>query len=141
MRCKLLVSTWGHAILYATTLSRISPTSYHTSSPLQLVFGKEPNISHLRIFGCAVYVLISLPRCNKMDPQRRIGIYVGYESPSIVKYLEPTIGDLFTAYFADCHFDESNFPALEGENKKLEKEISWNELLLVLCFYDLQQFC
>jgi hypothetical protein len=64
-----------------------------------------------------------------MDPQRRIGIYVGYESLSIVKYLEPTTGDLFTAYFTDCHFDESNFPALWGENK-MEKEISWNELSL-----------
>ena len=56
-------------------------------------------------------------------------VYVGYESPSIIKYLEP-IGDLFTARFADCHFDEPTFPALRGENKKLEKEISWNELSL-----------
>ncbi|XP_058733957.1 uncharacterized protein LOC131605639 [Vicia villosa] len=59
-----------------------------------------------------------------------MGIYVGYESLSIIKYLEPTTGDLFTARFADCHFDESNFPALGGENKKLEKDISWNELSL-----------
>ena len=57
-------------------------------------------------------------------------IYVGYESPSIVQYLEPTTGDLFIARFADCHFNESNFPALGEENKKLEKEISWNELSL-----------
>jgi hypothetical protein len=61
-----------------------------------------------------------------------LGIYVGYESPSIIKYLEdePTIGDLFTARFADLHFDESNFPTLGGENKQLEKEISWNVLSL-----------
>lgn len=59
-----------------------------------------------------------------------MGIYVGYESPSIVKYLEPTTGDLFTACFVDFHFDESNFPTLGGENKKLEKKISWNELSL-----------
>ncbi|KAK2434187.1 putative mitochondrial protein [Trifolium repens] len=65
-----------------------------------------------------------------MGPHRRLGIYVGYESPSIIKYLEPTTGDLFTARFADCHFDESNFPTLGGENKQLEKEISWNELSL-----------
>ncbi|XP_058733845.1 uncharacterized protein LOC131605515 [Vicia villosa] len=65
-----------------------------------------------------------------MGPQRRMGIYVGYESPSIIKYLEPTTGDLFTARFADCHFDESNFPTLGGENKKLEKDISWNEVSL-----------
>ena len=91
MRCKLPVSAWGHAILHAATLIRISPTSYHTFSHLQLVFGKEPNISHLRIFGCAMYVPISLPHRNKLSPQRRMRIYVGYESPSIVNYLDPTI--------------------------------------------------
>jgi len=110
MRCKLSNSTWGHAILHVASLICIRPTSYHNSSPLELVFGREPNISHLRIFGCAVYVPISPPKQTKMGPQRRLGIYVGYESPSIIKYLGPTTGDLFTARFVDCHFYESNFP-------------------------------
>jgi hypothetical protein len=52
-----------------------------------------------------------------MGPQRRLGIYIGYESPSIIKYLEPSTGDIFTARFANCHFDESNFPTTGGENK------------------------
>ena len=65
-----------------------------------------------------------------MGPQRRLGIYVGYDSPSIIKYLEPSTGDLFTARFADSHFDESIFPTLGGERKKLEKDIGWNELSL-----------
>jgi hypothetical protein len=62
-----------------------------------------------------------------MGPQRRLGIYVGYESSSIIKYLEPSTGDLFTARFVDCHFDESFFPTIRGENKPLENKISWNE--------------
>ena len=61
-----------------------------------------------------------------MGPQRRLGIYIGYESPSIIKYLEPQAGDIFTTRFADCHFDETVFPVLEGEKNKLEKEITWN---------------
>ena len=64
-----------------------------------------------------------------MGPQRRLGIYIGYESPSIIKYLEPLTGDVFTARFVDCHFDESIFPTLGGENgkmKMLKKEITWN---------------
>jgi len=52
-----------------------------------------------------------------------LGIYVGYYSPSIIKYIEPSIGDLFIARFADCHFDESIFPTLGGEIKQLEKDI------------------
>ncbi|PIN26225.1 hypothetical protein CDL12_01027 [Handroanthus impetiginosus] len=65
-----------------------------------------------------------------MGPQRRLGIYIGYESPSIIKYLEPMTGDLFKARFADCHFDESVFPTLGGEYKQLEKEIDWNAFSL-----------
>jgi hypothetical protein len=115
MKSKLPMSTWGHAILHAAALIHIRPTGYHSSSPLQLVFGKEPDISHLRIFGCAVYILIAPPKRTKMGPQRRLGIYIRYESASIINYLEPSTGDIFTTRFADCHFDESNFPTTGGK--------------------------
>ena len=64
-----------------------------------------------------------------MGPQRKLGIYIGYESPSILKYLEPITDDQFTARYADCIFDEDHFPTLGGDkNKKLKecREISWN---------------
>jgi hypothetical protein len=32
-----------------------------------------------------------------MGPHKKLGIYVGFQSPSIIKYLEPLVGDLFTA--------------------------------------------
>ena len=128
MREKLPISIWGHAILHAAALIRIRPISYHEFSPLQLVHGQGPNISPLRIFGCAVYIPITPPNRTKMGPQRRLGIYVGYESPSIIKYLEPSTGDLFTARFANCHFDEKLYPTLGGETKQLV--INWNELSL-----------
>jgi len=53
---------------------------------------------------------------------------VGYKSPSIIKYLEPLTGDLFTARHADCIFDEDNFPALGGDNMYHNEcqEINWN---------------
>jgi hypothetical protein len=49
-----------------------------------------------------------------MGPHRKLGIYVGYESLSIIKYLEPRTGDLFMARYADSIFDEEYFPALGG---------------------------
>ena len=49
-----------------------------------------------------------------MGPQRRIGIYVGLDSPSIIKYLEPMTGDVFRARFTDYHFNEIVFPQLGG---------------------------
>jgi hypothetical protein len=95
MRIKLIVSVWGHAILHAPTLIYIKPTSYHKFSPLQLVFDHEPNIFHIRIFGCAVYVSIYPQRIN-IDPQRKLGKYIRFESPSIIKYLELLTNDSFT---------------------------------------------
>jgi hypothetical protein len=62
-----------------------------------------------------------------MGPHRKLGIYVGYKSPSIIKYLEPLTGDLFTAQYADSIFDEDHFPALGGETYHKEcQEIDWN---------------
>ena len=114
MKTKLPESTWGHAIMHAASLIRIRPTSYHEYSPSKLVLGTQPNISHLRIFGCAVYVPIAPTQRTKMGPQRRIGIYVGLDLSSIIKYLEPMTGDVFRARFADCHFNETVFPQLGG---------------------------
>ena len=58
---KLLVSAWGHAILHATSLVCIRSTACHKHSPMQLICGQQPNVSHFRIFGCAVYVPIAPP--------------------------------------------------------------------------------
>lgn len=131
MESKLPLFAWEHAILHATTLVRIQPTNYYNYSPLQLAFGYEPNISHLRIFGCAIYVPISLPPRTKLGPPMKI---------AIIKYIEPLTCDLFTAWFIDRHFDESHFSTIEGgkdqPKKKIKdqpkKEINWRITLDVL---------
>ena len=100
--------------MHATSLVRIQPIGYHEYSPSQLVLGKQPNISHLLIFDCAIYVPIEPTQRTKMSPQRRLVIYVGFDSPSIIRYLEPLTEDVFIACFADCHFNENVFPPLGG---------------------------
>jgi hypothetical protein len=117
MNCKLPTTCWGHAVLHAADLIQLRPTAYHTNSPLELVHENPPSISHLRKFGCTTYVPISPPQCTSMGPHRRMGIYVGYQSPSIIKYLKPLTGDLFMTRYADCNFDEDHFLALQGETK------------------------
>ena len=59
LNAKLPFTIWGHAILHAAALIRVRPTAYYEYSPIQLVRGHEPNVSHLRVFGCAVYVPIA----------------------------------------------------------------------------------
>ena len=107
--------------MHTTSLVRIQPTAYHEYSTSQLVLEKQPNISHLRIFGCVVYVVITPTQHTKMGPQRRLRIYVGFDSPFIIKYLEPLTRDVFIVLFVDCHFNESVFPLL-GEEKSVSEE-------------------
>ena len=128
MRTKLPIYAWGHAILHAVALVRIRLTANHQQSPFQLVLGQIPNLSHLRVFGCFVQVPISLPQHTKTGPQRRSGTYISFDSPSIIKYLEPLTGDVFKARFVDCHFDKVNFPLLGGDKlpKEEQCEIIWN---------------
>jgi hypothetical protein len=67
-----------------------------------------------------------------MGPHRKLEIYVGYQSPSIIKYLEPLTGDLFTTRYADCIFDEDHSPALGGEiiPHKQYQEINWDAIAI-----------
>jgi hypothetical protein len=62
-----------------------------------------------------------------MGHHRKLRIYVGYSSLSIIKYLEPLIGDLFIARFADYIFNEDYFLVLGRELYQKEcQEIDWN---------------
>ena len=70
----LPISCWGHAVLHVAALIQIWPIAYHDYSPLQIASDKEPNISHLRIFGCVVYVPISPPQRTSMGPRRKLYI-------------------------------------------------------------------
>ena len=101
--------------MHVANLVRIRPTSYYEHSPSQLVLGKQPNNSHLQIFGYAVYVPIAPTHRSKMGLQRRLGIHVGFDSLSIIRYLEPLTRDVFGARFTNCHFNENVFPPLGGE--------------------------
>ncbi|KAM1386666.1 hypothetical protein COP2_033797 [Malus domestica] len=56
-------------------------------------------------------------------------IYVGYDLPSIICYLEPLTEDLFTSRFANYHFDKIVSPSLGGDkitNVSVERrELLW----------------
>ena len=114
LKTKLPLSAWGHTIIHVANLIFLCPTANHNLSPLQLAKGYHLNISHLRVFGSVVYVSIAPTHRPKLGPQRRLGIYVGFQSASIINYIEPLMGEVFTARFADCHFDETFFLAIRG---------------------------
>ena len=84
----------------------------------------------MRKFGCAVQVPIPPPKCTKMGSQRRLRLYIGYGSPSIIRYPEPMTVDVFTAHFSYCQFDETIFPSLGGDKIVLEERIVPEEQLV-----------
>ena len=94
LKTKLPLSAWGHAIIHAAHLIRLCPTTNHNLSPLQLAKGYHLNISHLRVFGSLVYVSIASTHRLKLGPQRRLGIYIGFQSASIINYIEPLTGEV-----------------------------------------------
>ena len=127
LNTKLPLSAWGHAIIHAANLIRLHPIANQDLSSLQLVLSYQPNISHLRVFGCAIYVPLAPTHRTKLGTKRRLGIYVCFQSSSIINYIEPLTSEVFTVRFADYHFNEDFFPPLGGENPipKEWREITW----------------
>jgi hypothetical protein len=64
----LPITYWGHTVFHSADLIQLRPTTYHSTSPLYLVCGNAPSISHLRKVGCTVYALISPPERTLMGP-------------------------------------------------------------------------
>jgi hypothetical protein len=44
----------------------------------EMFTGKKPEVSHLKIFGCPVFVHIPKEKRNKLVPSGKKGIFVGY---------------------------------------------------------------
>jgi transposase InsO family protein len=51
-------------------------------TPEEVFTGEKPDIGHLRIFGCTVYVHVLKEKRTKMEPSRKKGIFVGYNKTS-----------------------------------------------------------
>ena len=103
---------WGHAVLHAATLLRYCPTLLNDFSPLELLSGQKLDISHFRVFGCQVWVPAVEPKTITISHHRVEGIYVGFDSPSVIRYLTPETGVLHKARFQNCKFDETVFPSV-----------------------------
>ena len=51
-------------------------------TPEEVFSRKKPEVSHLIIFGCPVYIHILKEKRTKLDPSRKKGIFVGYSESS-----------------------------------------------------------
>ena len=44
--------------------------------------GEKPEVSHLRIFGCPIYIHVPKEKRSKLEPLGRKGIFIGYSESS-----------------------------------------------------------
>ncbi|GLI67437.1 hypothetical protein VaNZ11_011630, partial [Volvox africanus] len=74
---------WWHEALYtASYLRNRSPSLGKPKTPFELFTGSVPDVSHLRVFGCVVYIHVPKGQGDKLDPRARKGTLLGYEPNS-----------------------------------------------------------
>lgn len=111
--CNLPPTMWQHAVRHAGYLSGFwAHSALHFATPNEVATGLPPDASHLRTFGCSVYIPVVPTIKSFVGPHRQMGIYIGCQSPSIILWLHPHTGLVSAARFADCSFDENTFPQI-----------------------------
>ncbi|RDX85715.1 hypothetical protein CR513_33044, partial [Mucuna pruriens] len=78
----LAKSFWAEAVKTACYVINRSPsTAIGLSTPMEVWNGKPADYSSLRVFGCPVYVILSMYNSQertKLDPKSRKCIFLGY---------------------------------------------------------------
>lgn len=76
---------WPEAMRTVTHLSNRTITlsvGDHTKPPHELLYGIQPDVSHLRVFGCKAYAYNFDITRKKLDDKAKPGIFVGYDDKS-----------------------------------------------------------
>ena len=70
---------WDEATRKAMCMqNRLSHSVLGFKNPEEMYTGKKLEVSHLKIFGCPVYVHILKEKRTKLDPSGKKGIFIGY---------------------------------------------------------------
>jgi transposase InsO family protein len=70
---------WAEAAMVVVYVqNRLSHSALAFKTPEKMFTGKKPEVSHLKIFGCPVFIHIPKEKRNKLEPSGKKGIFVGY---------------------------------------------------------------
>ena len=99
---------WGEAVLCTTYLLNRNPTRALTvnKTPAELWFGRKPNLSNLRIFGCTAYAHVPEVQRNKLDVKSKRMVLVGYATNGY-RLWDPERSQVITR--RDVIFNENRF--------------------------------
>ena len=105
---KLPLDFWAEACSTAVYLHNRSPTTaLKDETPFERLFGRRPDISHLRVFGCVSYVHVPDGQRRKLDAKACKSIFVGYP-PGVKGYKLYDLEKKFVVS-RDVQFFEQNF--------------------------------
>lgn len=95
----LPVKFWAEATNTAIYLKNRSPTiAVRNKTPEEVWTGRKTDLSHLKVFGCKVYMHIPDQKRTKWDPKSKELIFVGYcEESKGYRLIDPSNGELHRA--------------------------------------------
>jgi transposase InsO family protein len=76
---KLYLPLWGHAMIYACMLYNVRLHKTLQITHHEAFYGKVPDLSNFRTFGCLVYARVADSARKKLDPKSQQGIFLGPE--------------------------------------------------------------
>ncbi|GKD41947.1 ribonuclease H-like domain-containing protein [Tanacetum coccineum] len=110
------LSFWPECVLTAVYLINRLPSSVlNGKSPFYLVYGREPNLSHLRSFGCLCYAGI-VKESDKFSSRSEKCVLIGYAGGKKA-YKLFSLESRNVLYSRDVKFYETVFPYKMGSIK------------------------
>jgi hypothetical protein len=91
--------------------NKFSHSALGFNTPEEMFPRKKLEVSHLKIFGCPVFVHISKEKRTKLDPSGKKGIFVGYCE----------VSKAFIVYISGYHHIEINRDVTFDEDETLKK--------------------
>ncbi len=83
---KVPLELWGLAMQCAAYVKNRTVSSVSNMTPFELWFKKRPDISHLKVFGCLVFIHVPDEKRRKLDPKAVEAMMVEYVEGSTSCY-------------------------------------------------------
>ena len=108
----LLMCLWAEATMKTVYVqNRLPHSALGLKTPEEMFTRKKLEASHLKIFGCPVFIHIPKEKRNKLEPSRKKGIFVGYYE----------VSKAFRIYIHGHHHIEISRDATFDEEAALKK--------------------
>jgi hypothetical protein len=107
-------SWWEFCVEHALYLYNRTPLKRaNWSTPYELIKGEKPDLSNLKVFGCAAYVFLPPEvRKNKLSPKSELMIFLGFK-PGMKGFRFMRLPNNIIFMGATAIFDENLFPKCE----------------------------